>query len=109
MTKITQVALHELLGSHLRLLESYDVDKDKFSAGLRASGYAGIIYKIADIVKVAILALENHDSSSGRITESAINISGVLELVLNLLPYEEAELLDILYRYYVEGSLLDGP
>ncbi len=51
------------------------------------------MFLIADIVKVCILALEG-DTSCNRIPEPTTNISGVLGIILDLVPYEEADLLD---------------
>lgn len=51
------------------------------------------MFLIADIVKVSLLALE-FETSCTRIPEPNANISGVLSIILDLLPYEEAELLD---------------
>ena len=51
------------------------------------------MYLIADIIKVSILALEG-ETSYVRIPEPTTNICGVLAIILDLIPYEEADLLD---------------
>ncbi|MGV9004460.1 hypothetical protein [Flavobacterium sp.] len=88
-------ALHELAANHFRLLESKNIIKKRDSIQLNLSGYSDVMFLIADIVKVSILALgdgENHSLS--RINNPASNVSGVLGIILDLIPYEEADLLD---------------
>ncbi|WP_284651124.1 hypothetical protein [Flavobacterium terrisoli] len=87
--------LRELAQQHFALLESQNVKKKRDTIQLNISGYADVMYLIADIVKVSMLALEGETSSS-RIPEPATNISGVLGIILDLIPYEEADLLDLI-------------
>ena len=86
-------ALRELAAQHFVLLESANTAKKRDVLQLNLSGYSDVCFMIADIVKVCVLALEA-DGSSSRIPEPAINISGVLGIILDLLPYEEAGFLD---------------
>ncbi|CAM3715125.1 hypothetical protein FLGE108171_11755 [Flavobacterium gelidilacus] len=86
-------AFRELAAQHFVLLESANVAKKRDVLQLNLSGYSDVCFLIADIVKVCLLALEA-DGCSNRIPEPATNISGVLSLILDLLPYEEADLLD---------------
>jgi hypothetical protein len=54
-----------------------------------------MMYTIADLTKVCMLALETADSGNfAEIRDPNSNIAGVLGLILNMIPYEEAELLD---------------
>lgn len=91
--------LHEIAKKHFVLLESQNVKKKRDTIQINLSGYADVMYMIADIVKVCMLALEG-ETSSTRIPEPSTNISGVLGIILDLIPYEEADLLDAL-RYAV--------
>jgi hypothetical protein len=96
MTKtITQLppALRQMAEKHFVLLESKNRAKKRDAVALNLSGYTDVMFLIADIVKVSLLALE-FETSSTRIPEPNANISGVLSIILDLLPYEEAELLD---------------
>lgn len=57
----------------------------------------------SDIVKVSLLALK-FETSCTRIPEPNANISGVLSIILDLLPYEEAELLDHIREAVLQPS-----
>lgn len=97
MKEITHLPepLRELAQKHFVLLESQNRKKKLDTIQLNLSGYADVMYLMADIVKVCMLALEG-ETSSKRIPEPNTNISGVLGIVLDLIPYEEADLLDLL-------------
>ena len=87
--------LRELAKKHFVMLESHNVIKKCDTLQLRLSGYADVMYLISDIVKTCILALNDGGSNYNRnIPEPDTNISGVLGIILDLVPYEEAELLD---------------
>lgn len=85
--------LRQMAEKHFVLLESQNVKKKRDTIQLNLSGYSDVMFLIADIVKVCILALEG-DTSCNRIPEPTTNISGVLGIILDLVPYEEADLLD---------------
>lgn len=87
--------LRQMAEKHFVLLESQNVKKKRDTIQLNLSGYSDVMFLIADIVKVCMLALEG-DTSCNRIPEPTTNISGVLGIVLDLIPYEEADLLDLL-------------
>lgn len=87
--------LRELAKKHFVMLESQNVKKKLDTIQLNLSGYCDVMYLMADIVKVCMLALEG-ETSSRRIPEPSTNISGVLGIILDLIPYEEAELLDLI-------------
>ena len=85
--------LRQMAEKHFVLLESQNIKKKRDTIQLNLSGYSDVMFLIADIVKVCILALEG-DTSCNRIPEPTTNISGVLGIILDLVPYEEADLLD---------------
>ena len=85
--------LRQMAEKHFVLLESQNVKKKRDTIQLNLSGYSDVMFLIADIVKVCILALEG-DTNCNRIPEPTTNISGVLGIILDLVPYEEADLLD---------------
>jgi hypothetical protein len=88
-------ALHELVAKHFVLLESQNISKKRDTIQLNLSGYSDVMFLIADIVKVCILALEVVQTENcSRIAEPCSNISGVLGIIIDLIPYEEADLLD---------------
>lgn len=86
--------LRELAAKHFVLLESKNVAKKRDTIELNLSGYSDVMFLVADIVKVCILALDGENNTGARIPEPSTNISGVLSVILDLLPYEEADLLD---------------
>lgn len=87
--------LRSVANKHLVLLESHNSNRKSDTVQLRLSGYADVMYLISDIVKVCILALDDGGSHDNvHIPEPGSNISGVLGIILNLIPYEEADLLD---------------
>lgn len=85
--------LRELAEKYFVMLKSENNTNKRDTLQLNLSGYTDVMYLIADIVKVCMLALEGETSSS-RITEPQVNISSVLGIILDLIPYEEADLLD---------------
>lgn len=95
--------LRELATKHFALLESQNPKKGLDTLQLNLSGYSDVMFLMADIVKVCMLALEGETSSS-RIPEPATNISGVLGIILDLIPYEEAELLDTIRQQLLNPS-----
>lgn len=86
--------LRELAEKHFTLLERESPKHKRDTLGIRLSGYADVGYLINDIVKVCILALGDGETHSPRIPQPESNVSGVLMLLLDLLPFEEFDLLD---------------
>lgn len=74
---------------------------------LHLSGYEDVMHLISDIVKVSILALEG-ETSYLRIPEPTHNICGVLAIVLDLIPYEEAGLLDMIREQLLNPSEIEN-
>lgn len=87
--------LREVATNHFRLLEAKNVNRKRDVLELSLSGYGDVMFLIADIVKVCLLALEGVQTENcSRVVEPTSNISGVLGIVLDLLPYEEMDFLD---------------
>lgn len=90
----TSDKLQELARKKLYAL-SPGSDKQYYKADFRVNGIADILYNIAGIMKVCIIAMEYADTSHGRlIPQPHINIQTALEHVLQLLPFEEMECLE---------------
>jgi hypothetical protein len=88
-------SLHALAREHFVLLEPENIKKHRDTLQLRLSGYSDVVHLTADIVKVCILALgSDGNATNAHIPEPETNISAVLSIILDLLPYEEADLLD---------------
>lgn len=73
--------LREVATNHFRLLEAKNVNRKRDVLELSLSGYGDVMFLIADIVKVCLLALEGVQTENcSRVVEPTSNISGVLEL-----------------------------
>jgi hypothetical protein len=111
-------ALRDAVRKYFVLLEDENIGKQHSALPLRVSGYADVMHLIADLVKVAILALNNDGNpTTAHIPEPKMNIGGMLAVILDLLPYEEAELLDLIRQEVLarqpvmseeEAFVLDG-
>lgn len=99
--------LRDMAAKHLVLLASQNIKKKRDTIELNLSGYSDVMFLIADIVKVCMLALEV-ENGSGRIPEPATNISGVLGIILDLVPYEEADLLDKIRDAVLQPEVIMG-
>lgn len=87
--------LRAIAEKHFVLLQPENIKKNRHLLSLNISGYTDVGYLMSDIVKVCILALDsNGGHGDAHIPEPESNISGVLSILLNLIPYEELELLD---------------
>jgi hypothetical protein len=73
-----------------------------FIMELKVSGYNEVKSMLADILKVSILALENDPPYVSRtIQNPEINVMGLLEIAVQLLPHGEMELLDEVHQFYL--------
>ncbi|HEY0108855.1 MAG TPA: hypothetical protein VGB67_04450 [Fibrella sp.] len=97
--------LRDIAKKHFVLLESENIAKKRDTLSLRLSGYSDVTHLIGDIVKVCILAMgDGSPYSSAHIPEPESNISGVLSIILDLLPYEESDLLDMIRQEVLNPS-----
>lgn len=93
---------------HFVLLQPENIKKKRDSLSLNLSGYTEVAYLMSDIIKVCILALDGMDSHGhSRIPEPETNISGVLSILLDLVPYEEFEFLDHIRQEVLEPAEAD--
>lgn len=77
--------------------------EDLFILELKVSGYNELNLMVADILKVSILALDSDPPYiSHTIRNPEINVLGLLELALQLMPHGEIELLDELHQFYLK-------
>ena len=70
----------------------------KFAVITTCTGYNDLFIIISDLIKVAIAALENDD-------EQGRSIAKLLEIIYDLIPMEEGNLLDTLYKQYLDSRL----
>ena len=69
--------------------------QDKFSVIVPCSGYNDLFCIISKLLKVAIAALEYEE-------EGRKDIAALLELIHDLIPLEEGNLLDTLYKQFLQ-------
>jgi len=87
--------LRQIAQEHFVLLEPENIAKKRDTVEIRLSGYSDVTHLIGDIVKVCILAMgDGSPQTTAHIPSPESNISVVLPIILDLLPYEESDLLD---------------
>lgn len=84
----------ELAQNTFKTLQPNQYRKDTYKATLDVEGYLDLLFTVANLIKVAIMALDTEGSPSKQIQNPPTNIQNILEIALQLLPYEEAEFLD---------------
>jgi hypothetical protein len=102
--------LRELAQKHFVLLEPANIAKKRDNITLNVSGYSDVMYMIADLTKVCILAMgDGNYHSSAHIPSPESNISGVLSIILDLIPYEEIDLLDKIREAFLNPEPKEEP
>lgn len=86
--------LRELSGRSFKTLRPNNHKKGLYTIDLDVEGYLDLLFTVANLIKVSILALDSDESCSSQVPDPATNIKNMLEIALQLLPYEEAEFLD---------------
>ncbi len=77
------------------LLEKKDETSSEYVVKLNVSDYRDLFFIQSDLLKVVLMAIEAEgDSSSKYIVDSRSNIKTLLEIVLQLIPFREATVLD---------------
>lgn len=91
---LIKAKINELINIKLCRL-SPDSDKYYYKTNFMVHELSDILYDIAGIMKVCIIALEHADSRFNRlIPQPHVNIQTALEHILQLLPFEEMECLE---------------
>lgn len=89
----------ENLHRHFRLFALEGRSARRMELPVRVNGYNDAMHLVAHLVKTSITALEGIDSVETHIApEPAVNIIATLALILDLIPYEESEFLDEVFR-----------
>jgi hypothetical protein len=87
--------LNELTGKHFTSLSPDKYKKEVYTASFGVVGYKDLIFVVSDLIKLCIKAIEAEESHDpGLIVSPLVNISNILEIAIQLLPIDEAELLD---------------
>ncbi|CAH8294184.1 HEPN domain-containing protein [Mariniflexile fucanivorans] len=77
-------------------LTPYSFKKGHYTIGLVTEGYLETSFMISNLLKVCIIAMEADHCSTRSIPEPEHNIREVLGYVLDMLPHNEMELLDVI-------------
>lgn len=78
------------------MLKPINRRQDKFGVLTTCTGYNDLFIIISDMLRVAKAALENTDDEDGK------SIAKLLDIIYDLIPMEEGNLLDMLYQQYLE-------
>lgn len=79
--------------------------KEKFTVSLEMNSYIELHWLMMDLIKVSIMALDAEQESMTKIKSPCGTIRGVLEILLQLVPLEEAELLDRIHELLLNEGL----
>ena len=92
----TLKGLEVLAKEHLQLLKKGTTHTGKFDiAQVQVAGYQELLFTLRSLINVCILALDNVAfSNSNPVVEPDVHIKTVLELAVQLIPFEEGEFLD---------------
>jgi len=81
--------------------------KGKFNISLEMDSYIELHCFMLDLIKVSIMALDAEQESMTKVKSPCSAIRGVLEILLQLVPLEEAELLDTVHELVLdEGEVM---
>lgn len=79
----------------LYLLEKEKEELTGYVVKIQISDYKDLFFTMSDLLKVSMIALESEDDSTSRfIVDSRSNIKTLLEIVHQLIPFQEAAFLD---------------
>lgn len=87
--------LKQFAEQHFIALPPDKYKKDVFTASFSVTGYKDLLFVITDLIKLcnkAIDAEESHDPNL--IVSPVVGISNILDIAIQLLPIDGAELLD---------------
>ncbi|WP_435139070.1 HEPN domain-containing protein [Formosa sp. A9] len=95
--------INDLISKRIHLLKP-NSENTLYKSEFLISGLSDVLYDIAGIMKVCILALEYSDSYDNKlIPQPHINIKTALEHIMQLLPFDEMECLEEI----VKGHLMN--
>jgi HEPN domain-containing protein len=83
-------------------LKPYPFKKGHYTIGIVTEGYLETSFMISNLLKVCILAMEADCCSTRSITEPEHNIKEVLGYILDMIPHNEMELLDVIRDLVLE-------
>ena len=100
-----KIKLNELIKNpeqyFLLLKPSLETRDDNYIIELKVEGYRDLFCMIMDLLKTAKFALDGIEVSIDSTRNAERYVGSLLRIIEMLIPLEEAELLDILYRKHL--------
>jgi hypothetical protein len=96
--------LNELAGKGFKTLRPAIHKKGLYNVEIVVEGYLDLLFTVANLIKGSIMALDSDESDSNYISNPPTNIRNMLEIALQLLPYEEAEFLDKSRNFFLKEN-----
>lgn len=101
--------LQELAEKGFKTLRPAMHKKGLYNVEIDVEGYLDLLFTVANLIKVSIMALDTDEPFSNHISNPPTNITNMLEIALQLLPYEEAEFLDKSRELFLKENGTDIP
>ncbi|MFN3752559.1 hypothetical protein [Flavobacterium sp.] len=76
--------------------------KGKATVEIPVNSYAELSYFLIDVIKVSVVALEADSEGVGTVRNVPNAVSGVLEKLIEIIPFEEMDLLDKIHQMILE-------
>jgi hypothetical protein len=97
--------LRKLTASYFTTLKPCNDKKGSYAAQIKLTNYSELGCVITEIIKLCIVALDHEaHKTSDTIKNSPINVSLILEMVLELFPSDEFEVLDDINKMFIADS-----
>ena len=94
--------LRRLTSSYFNTLKPSGDKKGGYAAQLKLANYSELGCVITEIIKLCIVALDHEANQiSNTIKTSPINVSLILEMVLEIFPSDEFEVLDDINKMFL--------
>ncbi|MCX2681402.1 HEPN domain-containing protein [Galbibacter sp. EGI 63066] len=91
-----------LSGKDFSALTPYRFKEGLYTTGIVTKGYLGTSFMISNLIKVCILAMDSSCYSTRLIPEPEHNIREVLGYIIDIIPHDEMELLDVIRDLVLE-------
>jgi hypothetical protein len=87
--------LEKLACTYLRTLKPAKQKKGKYTASFTVKNYKHLMFIISDLLKLCVNTIElEFDYDCLPVVDEKTDVAQILEIVIELLPHEEAEFLD---------------
>ena len=97
--------LRKLTASYFSTLKPSNDKKGGYTAQIKLANYSELGCIITETIKLCIVALDHHaHRTSNTIKNSPINVSLILEMVLEMFPSDEFEVLDEINKMFISNS-----